>query len=159
MSEKMYTEKEYLEGIRGATGERAVWFYLLMKEAEKLGVNPDDICKEAIYGFGKMRGQKYSVADTPGKMAEMLYNSKGHKVFEMELVENTDENGVLKFHHCPLDAAWKEYGLTKEERKEICRLACYGDYGRVDCAQGVKLDFAQKCAHDDEVCELVFTKK
>ena len=91
MSEKMYTEKEYLEGIRGATGERAVWFYLLMKEAEKLGVNPDDICKE--------------------------------------------------------------------ERKEICRLACYGDYGRVDCAQGVKLDFAQKCAHDDEVCELVFTKK
>ena len=25
MSEKMYTEKEYLEGIRGATGERAVW--------------------------------------------------------------------------------------------------------------------------------------
>lgn len=54
----MYTEKEYLEGIRGATGERAVWFYLLMKEAEKLGANPDDICKEAIYGFGKMRGQK-----------------------------------------------------------------------------------------------------
>ena len=49
MSEKMYTEKEYLEGIRGATGERAVWFYLLMKEAEKLGANPDDICKEAIY--------------------------------------------------------------------------------------------------------------
>lgn len=146
MSEKMYTEKEYLEGIRGATGERAVWFYLLMKEAEKLGVNPDDICKEAIYGFGKMRGQKYSVADTPGKMAEMLYNSKGQKVFEMELVENTDENGVLKFHHCPLDAAWKEYGLTKEERKEICRLACYGDYGRVDCAQSVRLEFAQKRA-------------
>ena len=131
----------------------------LSQEAEKLGANPDDICKEAIYGFGKMRGQKYNVADTPGKMAEMLYNSKGQKVFEMELVENTDENGVLKFHHCPLDAAWKEYGLTKEERKEICRLACYGDYGRVDCAQGVKLDFAQKCAHDDEVCELVFTKK
>ena len=116
----------------------------LSQEAEKLGANPDDICKEAIYGFGKMRGQKYNVADTPGKMAEMLYNSKGQKVFEMELVENTDENGVLKFHHCPLDAAWKEYGLTKEERKEICRLACYGDYGRVDCAQGVKLDFAQK---------------
>ncbi len=26
-----------------------------------------------------MRGQKYNVADTPGKMAEMLYNSKGQK--------------------------------------------------------------------------------
>lgn len=50
----MYTEKEYLEGIRGATGERAVWFYLLMKEAEKLGANPDDIyVKEAIYGLVK----------------------------------------------------------------------------------------------------------
>ena len=77
----------------------------------------------------------------------------------MELVENTDDKGILKFHTCPLNEAWKEHGLTKEERKEICRLACYGDYGRVDCAQNVQLDFAQKCAHDDEVCELVFTRK
>lgn len=159
MSEKMYTEKEYLEGIRGAIGERAIWFYLLMKEAKEQGANPDAICKKAIYSFGKMRGQKYSVADTPGKMAEMLYNSKGQKVFEMELQENTDEKGVLKFHCCPLVDAWKEYGLSLEERKEICRLACYGDYGRVDCAQEVKLDFPQKVAHDDEVCELVFTRK
>ncbi len=75
----MYTEKEYLEGIRGATGERAVWFYLLMKEAEKLGVNPDDICKEAIYGFGKMRGQKYSVADTPGKWQKCYITVKDKK--------------------------------------------------------------------------------
>lgn len=159
MSEKMYTEKEYLEGIRGAIGERAIWFYLLMKEAKEQGANPDEICKKAIYKFGNMRGQKYSVANTPGKMAEMLYNSKGQKVFEMELVENTDEKGVLKFHGCPLVKAWKEYGVPLEERKEICRLACYGDYGRVDCAQGVKLEFKQKCAHDDEVCELVFTRK
>lgn len=159
MSEKMYTEKEYLEGVRGAIGERAIWFYLLMKEAEKQGANPDEICKKAIYSFGNMRGQKYSVADTPGKMAEMLYNSKGQKVFEMELQENTDEKGVLKFHRCPLVDAWREYGLSLEERKEICRLACYGDFGRVDCAQGVKLDFHQKVSHDDEVCELVFTRK
>lgn len=54
-------------------------------------------------------------------------------MFEMELVENIDENGVLKFYYCLLDVVWKEYGLIKEERKEICRLVCYGDYGRVDC--------------------------
>lgn len=56
MLEKMYIEKEYLEGIRGVIGERVVWFYFFMKEVEKLGVNLDDICKEVIYGFGKMRG-------------------------------------------------------------------------------------------------------
>ena len=44
----------------------------------------------------------------------MLYNSKGQKVFEMELVENTDDKGILKFHTCPLNEAWKEHGLTKE---------------------------------------------
>lgn len=47
----------------------------------KLGVNPDDICKEAIYGFGKMRGQKYSVADTPGKWQKCYITVKDKSIW------------------------------------------------------------------------------
>ena len=46
-----------------------------------------------------------------------------------------------------------------EERIEICRLACYGDYGRVSCAEGINLEFPQQLSKDQECCELLFTRK
>lgn len=159
MPQTMYTKEEFLEAVRGANKTRANWFYMIMKEVKEQGGDPDAICKKVIYDFGNMRGQKYAVADTPGKMANMLYNSNGQDVFNMELKENTDTKGVLLFHYCPLADAWNELGLNDEEKREICRLACYGDYGRVDCAQNVNLEFPQKIAHGDPVCELLFTKK
>ena len=89
----------------------------------------------------------------------MLYNSKGKLVFEMELEENGVEKGILKFKRCPLVDAWKEYNIPLEERIEICRLACYGDYGRVSCAEGINLEFPQQLSKDQECCELLFTRK
>ena len=88
MEKKMYTKEEYLAGIRGAIGERAIWFYMIMKELKKQGVDVDKVCQNTIFEFGRIRGQKYSGAKTPGEFAEMLYNSKGQLVFEMELEDN-----------------------------------------------------------------------
>ena len=159
MSNKQtFTREEFLEAVRGANGTRAQWFYLMLKEAKRQGLDLDEFCKETIYKFGLERGQKYSVCKTPGEMAEMLYNSNGQDVFAMELAEKSDEKGVLKFHHCPLAQTWTDLGLSAEERKELCRLACYSDFARADCAN-VDLHFAQKIAHDEPVCELVFTTR
>lgn len=159
MEKKMYTEEEYLAGIRGAIGERAIWFYMIMKELKKQGIDVDKVCQNTIFEFGRIRGQKYSGAKTPGEFAEMLYNSKGKLVFEMELEEKGEEKGVLKFKRCPLVDAWKEYNIPLEDRIEICRLACYGDYGRVSCAEGINLEFPQQLSKDQECCELLFTRK
>lgn len=159
MSEKQtFTRDEFLTAVRGANGTRAQWFYLMLKEAKKNGLDLDEFCKNTIYEFGLERGHKYSVCKTPGQMAEMLYNSNGQDVFAMELAENTDEKGVLKFHHCPLAQTWKDMGLPLEERKELCRLACYSDFARADCAN-CNLHFEQQIARDEPVCELVFTPR
>ena len=41
---------------------------------------------------------------------------------------------------------------------ELCRLACYSDFARADCA-GVNLHFANQIGRGDDICELVFTPK
>ena len=104
MSDKQtFTRDEFLTDVRGANGTRAQWFALMLEEAEKHGIDPDEFCEDTIYKFGLGRGKKYGVCEgNPGKMAEMLYGSNGQDVFEMELAEKTDERGVLKFHFCPL---------------------------------------------------------
>ena len=152
MSDKQsFTREEYLADVRGANGTRAQWFALMLEEAEKAGIDLDKFCEDTIYEFGLGEGN-------PGKMAEMLYGSNGQDVFEMELAENTDERGVLKFHFCPLAHTWKAMGLPAERVAELCRLACYSDFARADCA-GVNLHFENQIGRGDEICELVFTPR
>ena len=91
-------------------------------------------------------------------MARMLYNSNGQDVFEMELVEETDERGLLRFHYCPLAATWRSMGLPEEEVAELCRLACYSDFARADSAN-VNLEFGAQIGRGDDTCDLVFTPK
>lgn len=160
MSDKQtFTREEYLADVRAANGTRAQWFHLMLDEAKKHGIDPDEFCKDTIYAFGIERGRKYGVCEgNPGKMAEMLYGSNGQDVFEMELVEHNDERGLLRFHYCPLAATWKSLGLPDDEVAELCRLACYSDHARADCA-GVNLDFDKQIGRGDDVCDLVFTRK
>ena len=160
MSDKQtFTREEFLNDVRGANGTRAQWFHLMLNEAKKHGIDPDEFCERTIYAFGLERGRKYGVCKgNPGKMARMLYSSNGQDVFEMELAEETDERGVLKFHFCPLAHTWKSMGLPAEEVSELCRLACYSDHARTDCA-GVDLEFPYQIGQGDDHCELVFTRK
>ena len=160
MSDKQtFTREEFLNDVRGANGTRAQWFHLMLNEAKKHGIDPDEFCERTIYAFGLERGRKYGVCKgNPGKMARMLYSSNGQDVFEMELAEETDERGVLKFHFCPLAHTWKSMGLPAEEVSELCRLACYSDHARADCA-GVDLEFPYQIGQGDDHCELVFTAR
>lgn len=160
MSDKQqFSREEYLADMRAANGARAQWFYLMLQEAKKHGIDPDEFCKATIYAFGVERGRKYGVCEgNPGKMAEMLYNSNGQDVFDMELAEKTDERGVLRFHHCPLAATWRSMGLPEDEVAELCRLACYSDFARADSA-GVDLEFGARIARGDDTCDLIFTPR
>ena len=134
--QQTFTREEFLENVRGANGTRAQWFHLMLEEAEKHGIDPDEFCKATIYAFGVERGRKYGVCEgNPGKMARMLFESNGQDVFEMELVEETDERGA-----------------------ELCRLACYSDFARADAAN-VDLEFGAQIGRGDDTCDLIFTPK
>ena len=68
MSDKQtFTRDEFLTDVRGANGTRAQWFALMLEEAEKHGIDPDEFCEDTIYKFGLGRGTKYGVCEgNPG---------------------------------------------------------------------------------------------
>ena len=170
MSDKQsFTREEYLADVRGANGTRAQWFHLMLQEAEKHGIDPDEFCKATIYAFGVERGRKYAVCEGNRGVHEMSAALKRRfnfetvapirdRAFEMELVEKTDERGLLRFHHCPLAATWRSMGLSEERVAELCRLACYSDFARADSAN-VNLEFGSQIGAGDETCDLIFTPK
>jgi hypothetical protein len=77
----------------------------------------------------------------------------------MEVVESNDNKGVLKFSYCALVELWKKIGCAPEEIARLCRLARYGDHGRVSAFPGLKLEFPNLLSEGDDYCELVITKE
>lgn len=63
MSDKQtFTRDEFLTDVRGANGTRAQWFALMLEEAEKHGIDPDEFCEDTIYKFGLGRGKNTASA-------------------------------------------------------------------------------------------------
>lgn len=150
---------EVTTAFRAAIEDRATWFYLLLKAAEKLGADPEKVAEQAITQFGKSKGEKFGAVETPGDFVDALGSGYAEHAFDMEKVEKTEERGVLHFHYCPLVEAWKKLGCSAEEISRLCRLARYGDYGVISNFPHLQLEFKKLLADGDDVCELIITKK
>ncbi|MDF2548230.1 L-2-amino-thiazoline-4-carboxylic acid hydrolase [Anaerosolibacter sp.] len=159
MSEKIYTQQELTDAFRAAIEDRATWFYLMIKAAEKQGTDVEKMAEEAITEFGRMKGEKMGAAKDPGEFVLKLSTGHANQAFEMERVQHDENKGILKFRYCALVEAWKKLGCSPEEVAKLCKLARCGDYGVVSCSPGLKLDFPQLLSEGDECCELVVTKE
>ena len=158
MTEKNYTQQELTDAVRGAIEDRATWFYLLIKAAEKQGADVEKMAEEAITEFGRMKGNKMGAAKDPGEFVQKLSTGHANEAFAMEMVQGDENKGVLKFRYCALVEAWKKLGCSPVEVANLCKLARCGDYGVVSCSPGLKLDFPQLLSEGDQCCELVVTK-
>jgi len=59
--------QELTDALRGAIKDRAMWFYLLLEEAEAQGANSDEIAKKAISKYGQIKGARIGDCQTPRK--------------------------------------------------------------------------------------------
>ena len=109
--------------IRELLEHRAFWLYLLVDEAEKRGLDPEEFASAAITRCGISQGtdlQKKSGTKSLKGLRKTLFTRAARWVFEMDLVENTDDTLYLDFHYCPLVKAWQKAGCSDEE---IARLS------------------------------------
>ena len=91
--------------IRELLEHRAFWLYLLVDEAEKRGLDPEEFASAAITRCGISQGtdlQKKSGTKSLKGLRKTLFTRAARWVFEMDLVENTDDTLYLDFHYCPL---------------------------------------------------------
>ncbi|MEF9970799.1 MAG: L-2-amino-thiazoline-4-carboxylic acid hydrolase [Oscillospiraceae bacterium] len=147
--------------VRGQLEQRAAWLYLLCDEGKKRGLDPRDFGSAAIRRCGIGQGKfliKEGSTDSLKGLKKTLFTKPAQWMFEMKVINSTDDELELKFHYCPLVKAWQKAGCSDEEISELCDIAMCGDRG-IGEAYGCELDLPKTIARGDDICHLRYHKK
>ena len=158
-NEPKYKNK-LLQAIREQLEHRAYWLYLLCDEAEKRGLDWKEFGYPAIRRCGLDHGARHIRAgktDSLKGLKKVLFTKPAQLVFEMDILESTDNTLNIDFHYCPLVKAWQNAGCSDEEIAELCDIAMCGDHGIGECYSAV-LDLPKCIAKGDDVCSLRYHK-
>jgi len=158
-NEKKITDKT-TEDLRAAFEHRATWFYLLLDEAEKKGLNWDVFARKAIKRCGCIHGDnKFTDTEDLKKFATEFASEVTKKIFEMEIIESTDEEFIVEFNHCPLVTAWMKLTDDEEKIDHLCDIAMDGDRGIISTFDKFEMDLQDTIARGGDVCRMVISKK
>ena len=127
---KVKNEPKYksaaLQAIRAQLEHRAFWLYFLCDEAGKRGLDWEDFGSAAVRRCGLTQGAdlvKKGKTDSLKGLRKTLISKPAQLVFEMKIVESTDDKLSIDFHYCPLVKAWQNAGCTDEEIAKLCDIA------------------------------------
>ena len=149
-----------LKAVRGTLEHRATWLYLLLKEGEKKGGKWEDVGYPATRTCGNMHGRELielSGTNSLKGLKKKLFTIPAQMVFDMKILESTDNKLSIDFRYCPLVAAWQKLGCTDEEISRLCAIAMEGDRGIVESFGG-ELELGETIANGSERCEVRFIK-
>ena len=147
--------------VREQLEHRALWLYLLCDEAQKKDLAWEDFACDAVRRCGLYQGaeiiEKSGTKSLKG-LKKVLFTKSAQIVFEMKVVESTDDKLSIDFHYCPLVKAWQKQGCTDEEISRLCDLAMCGDRG-IGEAHGVELDLPKTIARGDDCCAIRYVRR
>ncbi len=147
-----------VQEIRGQLEQRATWLALLTKEAEEKGIDPKTFGDKAIFTCGCMQGKKLCEGTHDlRKLKKNLFTFGAKMMFEMDIVESTEDKLSIDFHYCPLVKAWQKMGLSDEEISRLCDVAMMGDRG-IGKQFGARLDLEKTIARGDDICQIRYVR-
>ena len=149
---------KHIDDLRGAIEHRATWFYLLVKEARKRGLDWD-FARDAIRACGQFHGcTRYPKTDDLTVFGPKFANQNVIDIFEMDVTTTPDELKI-EFHYCPLVSAWQKLGATEEEIEMLCDIAMDGDRGIADAYPPFEFELGKTIAKGDDICQIWFRRK
>ncbi|MBQ9954034.1 MAG: L-2-amino-thiazoline-4-carboxylic acid hydrolase [Eggerthellaceae bacterium] len=146
--------------VREQLEHRALWMYLLVDEAKKRGLD-DSFAEAAIRRCGNIHGDLHVAAGKTTSLKglrKVLFTKSAQIVFEMDVVECTDDKLSIDFHYCPLVKAWQKQGCSDEEIERLSDLAMCGDRG-IGESFGVELDLPKTIARGDDCCAIRYIRR
>lgn len=153
------TDDEKTTLVRNAIEHRATWFYLLLDEIRERGLDIEEVGRAAIHKCGCFHGVERMLknCENPEDLRSFLKvfaDETGQKVFEMEIVENTEDKLYIDFHYCPLVSAWQKLGVKPEEIPLLCDIAMDGDRGICSQMDGYRFSLGKVIAKGEGICEI-----
>ena len=92
-------------------------------------------------------------------LKKVLFTKSAQTVFEMKVVECTDDRLSIDFHYCPLVKAWQKQGCSDEQIAHLCDLAMCGDRGHRPGAWRAELDLPKTIARGDDCCAIRYVRR
>jgi len=149
--------EKHTDDLRSAFEHRATWFYFLIDEAEKRGVDVQ-FARDAIRQCGCFHGDnKFPRTSDIKEFAAAFATEQVQKVFEMD-VKTTDEELNIEFHYCPLVAAWKKLTGDEEKISNLCDIAMDGDRGIISRFDDFSFELGDTIANGKNTCQVSIKK-
>lgn len=150
--------KYVISRIREQLEHRAIWLAVLTDGAEEHGLPIEDYAGDAVKKCGVYQGKQLSGGQKDFRVLKKnLFGSFARKVFEMKIVESTEDKLSIDFHYCPLVKAWQKLGYDDERIKKLCDTAMCGDRGIISQFGG-ELDLQQTIAEGCDCCKIRFVR-
>jgi hypothetical protein len=148
---------QHTKDLRDAIEHRATWFYYLVEEAKKRGLD-EQFARDAIKNCGCFHGKtKYAQTDDLKAFEKEFATENVKNIFEMD-VNTTDKEMNIEFHYCPLVEAWKKLTNDEEEIATLCDIAMDGDRGIASQFDAFEFHLGKTIAKGDGICEVCFKK-
>lgn len=160
VNQSKINSEEQVNNMRSAIEHRATWFYLVLDEARKKGLDWEDFARKAIFRCGCFHGQnRYTGDGDMKKFTTEFANELYKKIFEMDIKEVTENRFVVEFNYCPLVTAWLKLTQDEKEVDQLCDIAMDGDRGIVSVMPGFEMDLQETIAAGGSCCRIIITRQ
>ena len=152
-----------LETLRDEIKNRAlIYREIYLRLSAELGAeSAARLLGQAVYERGKDKGEqlrdKIGEPDLARLAGAVMRGKDEMDAFGHEIVEVTDTRAVLRLTRCPLVEAWDEAGLSPDEKKTMCDIACQVDFGKFEGA-GYRLKFNCRMGDGGPTCDMELTR-
>ena len=129
-----------LKALRDEIKNRALIYYeiYLQLSAELGSKEAIRLMGKAVYERGKDKGEqlggKIGKPDLARLARAFVEGKNGMDAFGHQVVEVSETRAVLRLARCPLVEAWDEAGLSPDEKRTMCDIACRVDFGKFEAA-------------------------
>lgn len=154
-------ENYAVNGMRDISARRAATIANMIDEAKKQGID-DSFARTAIGKYGADNADEmYNGMKNPNDFNEFasLFGTDHNKdIYEMEVVEKTDDKLSIDFHYCPYVTEWLKQGHSPVEISHLCDITMEGDREFAKKFPCLKFELQGTIADGNPVCKLRFTK-
>lgn len=151
-----------VDGMRDISARRASTIANMIDEARKQGLD-DSFARRAIAKYGADNAEEMRKSmKNPDDFAEFasLFGTDHNKdIYEMEVVEKTEEKLEIHFHYCPYVTEWVKQGRSPEEISHLCEVTMEGDHEFAKAFPGLKFELQGTIADGLPVCKLCFMRQ
>lgn len=154
------SDNQHVNDMRSALEHRATWFYLLLEEAERAGLDWEAVGRAAVTRCGVLHGDtKFTKTEDLKAFGKEFASALYSKIFEMDVKELSEDAFRVEFHYCPHVAAWQK--LTGDEQKiaTLCDIAMDGDRGIISTFPAFEFELGHTIAKGGPCCQITIRRK